>query len=187
MRQMLAVAGHPRKRLAARLPMSPDPRLSPLLPCPPWRRLLALLYDLLAMLAIVLAVGYAAQRATDGQLFDAHGQALTWWYQPLQGLALAVYLLASWLRGGQTLGMRPWRLRLVARDGGRPRWWQALIRLGMGAAPLLLLQLADRLGWRDALLAALAGWALWFTSVLLDKRRRSVPDIAAGTLLVRLS
>jgi len=167
--------------------MTLDPRPNPLSPCPPWRRLLALLYDLLAMLAIVLAVGYAAQRVTGGQLFDAHGQPLTWWYQPLQGLALATYLLASWLRGGQTLGMRPWRLRLVARDGGRPRWWQALIRLAVAASPLLLLQLGDRLGWRGALLAASAGWLLWFMSALLDKHRRSVPDIAAGTLLVRLS
>jgi uncharacterized RDD family membrane protein YckC len=167
--------------------MNLDPRFSPMQPCPLWRRLLALLYDLLAMLAIVLAVGYAAQRATGGQLFDRHGQSLTWWYQPLQGLALAFYLLASWLRGGQTLGMRPWRVRLVARDGGRPRWWQALIRLAVAAAPLLLLQLAAWLGWRDALLAALAGWVLWFAWALWDKCHRSVPDIAAGTLLVRLS
>ncbi|MET0331803.1 MAG: RDD family protein [Dyella sp.] len=166
--------------------MSLDPCLSPLVPCPLWRRLLALIYDLLAMLAIVLAVGYIAQRATGGQLFDRRGQALTWWYQPLQGLMLALYLVASWLRGGQTLGMRPWRLRLVGRDGGRPRWWQALIRLGVIAAPLMLLPLAGWLGWRAALLAALAGWVLWLAWALCDKHRRSVPDIAAGTLLIRL-
>ncbi|WP_049623122.1 RDD family protein [Frateuria defendens] len=157
---------------------------SDLVPCPPWRRLLALLYDLLAVLAIVLAVGLACQLATGGRLIGGDGHArIPWWYQPLQGLVVAAYFLVSWRRGGQTLGMRPWRIRLVTREGHQPGWPQAMLRLLASAPPLLALGLAPWLGVRGALWALLAGWALWLAPMLLDRRRRTLPDLAAGTLI----
>lgn len=164
-----------------------DPHAAPApLPASPlWRRLAALAYDLLVMLALLLCVGYLCQRLTQGGLFDAHGRALTWWYQPLQGLVLAGYLLGSWLRGGQTLGMRPWRVRLRRRDGGALRWPQALLRLLACAAPLGLLALAPLTGARLAALACLSGWLLSLLTCLPDRRRRSLPDLVAGTELVR--
>jgi uncharacterized RDD family membrane protein YckC len=154
-------------------------------PCPLWRRLLALLYDLLVVLALVLAVGYASQRATGGRLFDA-GNHPAWWYQPLQGLVVAAYFLFSWLRGGQTLGMRAWRLRLAGRDGARLRWPQALRRLLAAALPLLLLALGGPYGARAALWAVAAAWTAWFAVALFDPRRRALHDLAGGTVLLRL-
>jgi uncharacterized RDD family membrane protein YckC len=157
------------------------------LPCPLWRRLLALLYDLLAVLAIVMVVGYVCQRATGGQLITsgAHAQ-IAWWYQPLQGLVVSAYFLTSWLRGGQTLGMRPWRLRVTRSDGGRISWQQAVTRLLAAAAPLLLLAVAPWLGTRPALWSVAAAWGLWFAVALVDARRRAVHDIVARTELRRV-
>jgi len=155
--------------------------------CPLWRRLCALLYDLLAVLAIVMVVGYVCQRLTGGNLITSDGHAhIAWWYQPLQAVVVSAYFVASWLRGGQTLGMRPWHIRVVAADGGKVAPEQALRRVVVAALPLLLLGLAPWLGLRGALWAVLAGWALWFAPALIDPRRRALHDMAAGTELRRI-
>jgi uncharacterized RDD family membrane protein YckC len=155
--------------------------------CPLWRRLGALLYDLLAVLAIVMVVGYVCQRVTGGALIRTDGAVrIAWWYQPLQALVVAAYFLVSWLRGGQTLGMRPWRIRITASDGARLRLPQALLRLLVGALPLLMLGLAPWIGTRGALYAAAAGWAVWFGLAAVDPLRRTVQDVIARTEFRRL-
>lgn len=155
--------------------------------CPLWRRLIALVYDLLAVLAIVMVVGYVCQRVTGGTLISSDGQAhIAWWYQPLQALVVSAYFVVSWLRGGQTLGMRPWRIRVTSRDGGRPTPAQALTRLLVAAMPLLLLALAPSMGVRGALWAVAIGWGIWFGLAAFDPRRRAIHDIAARTELRRI-
>jgi uncharacterized RDD family membrane protein YckC len=152
--------------------------------CPLWRRLAALLYDLLAVVAIVMVVGLLCQLATGGRLVATGPHvAVAWWYPPLQGVVVASYFVASWLRGGQTLGMRPWRLRLVSGSGDAPTPGQAVRRLLVAAAPLLLLELAPWLGVRGSLWAVAGTWALWFAPTLVDPRRRALHDLAAGTEL----
>jgi uncharacterized RDD family membrane protein YckC len=156
-------------------------------PCPLWRRLAALVYELLAVVAIVMVVGLLCQLATGGRLIATGPHtAIAWWYQPLQGLIVGGYFVVSWLRGGQTLGMRPWHLRLVGTGGGRVTPAQALRRVVVAALPLLLLGLAPWTGLRGAVWAVLAGWALWFTPALVDPRRRALHDMAAGTELRRV-
>lgn len=156
-------------------------------PCPLWRRLIALVYDLLAVLAIVMVVGYVCQRITGGELIHTGDHAqIAWWYQPLQGLVVSAYFIVSWLRGGQTLGMRPWRLRLTRADGSKVGLPQALIRVLVAGAPLLLLEVAPWLGMRTALWTAVIAWAVWFAIALIDPRKRTLHDIAAGTELRRI-
>lgn len=155
--------------------------------CPLWRRLCALLYDLVAVLAIVMVVGLLCQLATRGQLIDTGTQVrIAWWYQPLQGAVVAAYFLVSWLRGGQTLGMRPWRIRVTATDGAGLTPRQALLRLVVAALPVVLLLLAPSLGLRAAVWAVAVGWAVWFGVAMLDRRRRALHDLAAGSELRRL-
>lgn len=152
--------------------------------CPLWRRLAALVYDLLAALAIVMVVGLVAQLATGGQLITTGAQVvIPAWYRPLQALVLGGYFAASWRYGGQTLGMRPWRVQLRASAGGAASWPQVLIRLLVAASPLGLLWLAPTLGLRPTLWAMLLAWALWFAPTLFDPRRRAVHDRLARTEL----
>jgi uncharacterized RDD family membrane protein YckC len=152
------------------------------LTCPLWRRLTAVLYDLLAVLAIVMVVGYVCQRVTGGSLIttDGHPQ-IAWWYQPLQALVVSAYFVVSWLRGGQTLGMRPWRIRVTASDGGALTPAQAIVRLLVAAAPMVLLELAPWLGTGGALWAVTIGWIVWFGTAAIDPRRRAVHDLIART------
>ena len=157
------------------------------LPCPLWRRLLALVYDLLAVIAIIAVMGLVCQIATHGQLFDAQGHALTWWFQPLQYLAVSAYFVTSWLRGGQTLGMRPWHIRVTSRDGLPPTWRQALIRVVVAWLPVFLLELQTVTGLHGAIYTALGGWAVWFAVALIDPRRRALHDMLAGTEVRRIT
>lgn len=156
-------------------------------PCPLWRRLIALVYDLLIVVAIVMVVGLLCQLATGGTLLGTEDQTrIPWWYQPLQGLAIAAYFISSWLRGGQTVGMRPWHMRVTNQSGTAATPRQASIRLLVAAAPMLLLLLAPVIGLHATLWTVLAAWVVDFAAALFDRRRRAVHDMVAGTEMRRL-
>ena len=72
-----------------------------------------------------------------------------------------------WTTGGQTLGMKTWRLRVETEAGGTLGCKAALIRFAM----------------------ALVSWlplGLGFLHMLWDRRRRTWHDWASGTRIVRL-
>ena len=72
-----------------------------------------------------------------------------------------------WLHGGQTLGMRAWRLRLQRPDGQPITLWQALLRF-MAAIPSL----------------AFAGLGLLW--MLVDKDKMAIHDRISESVIVRL-
>ena len=137
----------------------PTPLHTTDMPCPLVAPVIALVYDLLIVVALVMVVGLLCQLATGGELIGTgtHTQ-IPWWYQPLQGLVIAAYFISSWLRGGQTVGMRPWHIRVTNAAGGTPTWRQAIVRLLMAAAPMLLLMLTPVLGLHATLWSMLATW-----------------------------
>ena len=156
-------------------------------PCSLWRRLAALVYDLLAVTAIIMVIGLLCQLATGGRLIITGAQVhIPLWYQLLQGLAVAAYFMTSWRHGGQTLGMRAWRVRLTGDDGSAPQWRQARLRALVAAAPLLLLMLAPVLGLGATLWITLLAWGGWFAPALFDPRRRALHDLLAHTELRHL-
>lgn len=154
---------------------------SPLSSAPAWRRFAAIVYDALAVVAIVMVVGLIAQFATGGRLIDEKGQLLVWWYQPLQGLVVGAYFLTSWVRGGQTLGMRPWRIRVTDAEGQPITWTRGFVRLVVAALPLLLLTIYPLTSLKVALWAPVAGWAVLLLPAWVDRRRRAIHDMVAGT------
>jgi len=156
------------------------------LPCPLWRRLLALVYDLLIVVAIMMVAVMIGLLLTHGQLVDADGRLQALWFPLFEGVLVAAYFVTSWLRGGQTIGMRPWHIRVTRADGGAPSLQQAVIRVLVAAAPLLMLMLQSRIGLRATLWALLGVWAGWFAVALFDPRRRALHDLAANTEIRRL-
>ena len=100
------------------------------LPTPPiWRHLLAMLYDLLLILPLFMAataMWVAILGPTDTITEPSVPAALQW-----AGWLLIVILFFGifWRRGGQTLGMQAWRIKLITNSGERPTWKQALIRV----------------------------------------------------------
>lgn len=125
---------------------------------PFWRRLAALLYDLLVLMAIwmfaaalvLLSFGGEVDVADQPPLYHAILQAV------LLGLT-ALYFSISWSRGGQTIGMRAWRVRVVetcgqALDFRRANLRFALALVSLGAAGfgfIWCLFDADRRAWHD--------------------------------------
>lgn len=160
----------------------PTPLTTTNLPCPLWRRLLALVYDLLIVVAIVMVVGLLCQLATGGRLIGTGAKVtVPIWYQALQGVVVAAYFISSWRRGGQTVGMRPWRIQVTRSDGRTPTMRQAIIRALVAAAPMLLLVLTPLMGLQTTLWTLLIAWISWFAVALFDPRRRALHDLAAGT------
>ncbi len=139
------------------------------------RRMLALFYDFWPMLAVwmllslLFNIAYTLtghdQREVVGPLTPL--AALLWlccW------AITGAYAVFSWRRGGQTLGMRPWRIRVVATDS-------------IGTDPVALapktLWTRYAVGTLSLLLGGLGFWWAWF-----DREKRTWHDRASGTRVV---
>jgi uncharacterized RDD family membrane protein YckC len=78
------------------------------------RRAGALLYDLLLNAALWMLTGFAVLAFRGGDAIPTG----TIWFQCLLFGVTACFFVGFWVRGGQTLGMMAWRIKLVARTGG---------------------------------------------------------------------
>jgi len=137
-------------------------------PTPLHVRLAALVYDLFPLIGLWMATAALALLVVHGDVDAAHPPAV--FRHGLRAALLVVtcaYFALSWTRGGQTIGMRAWRLRLVDEHGGAVRGSQALLRFAVA-------------------LLSLAAAGIGFFWSLVDHDRRTWHDIASGTTLVRL-
>ena len=90
------------------------------------RRLASMLYEAILLFAIAFLATWIFQFAAGTLLIDGWRRTLL---QVLMLAVFAAYFLWCWLRGGQTLAMKTWRIRLVAKDGhGRLAPRAALLR-----------------------------------------------------------
>ena len=125
-------------------------------------RLVAIFYDALLLLSVLLIATALALLATKGTLHYHNPFFRTFLF-----LICFSFYTWFWLHGGQTLGMRAWRLRLQRIDGQPITIWQALLRF-MAAIPSL----------------ALAGLGLLW--VLVDKDKLAWHDRISESMIVRL-
>lgn len=129
-----------------------------------WRVLASMFYDLWLVLAIWLI----------GVTIDSMiRHALTGSGYAGNHLLLQIYLLVSpgvffawfWTHGGQTLGMRAWRIRVVTTQGQTLTWKQAALRYTGAIFSLVILGLGY----------------LW---IYIDKNKASWHDKLSGSCLV---
>jgi uncharacterized RDD family membrane protein YckC len=127
-----------------------------------FRRLMAMCYDVLLLLSLLLAATALALLVTRGMLDYHHPLFRTYLF-----LVCFWFYAWFWTHGGQTLGMRAWRLRVQRLDGRPITLWQALLRF----------------------LAAIPSWAVFglgFLWMLVDKDHMAVHDRISESVIVRL-
>ena len=126
------------------------------------RRLASMLYEAILLFAVAFLATWLFQ-------FAAGTIRIEGWRMHLLRLFLltvfAAYFLWCWLRGGQTLAMKTWRIRLVARDGhARLQPKAALLRF---VCALVLVPSLIGIAW-----------------ACFDRDRQFLHDRLAGSLLV---
>ncbi|MGH8550362.1 MAG: RDD family protein [Methylococcales bacterium] len=126
------------------------------------RRLAAILYDTVVLIGLLFA-------ATACILPFHEGEAIVpdQWLFPvyLVGVSFLFYGW-FWTHGGQTLGMRAWKIRVISRSGGALTWPQALVRfigaiLSWSAAGIGYWWIAfskEHNGWHDSLSGSRIVW-----------------------------
>jgi uncharacterized RDD family membrane protein YckC len=119
------------------------------------RRLASMAYEALLIFAVAFFAAWVFFFASGGR--DATRGALRIELQLFILVVLAAYFVWCWLRGGQTLAMRAWRIRLVNVTPGK-----AVLRfvLALALLPVSIL------------------WALF------DRDRQFLHDRLAGTRLI---
>jgi len=134
-------------------------------PVPIWRRVAAGLYDLFPLLAIWFFTGAISLLVTAGTM-DTHHPPM--WYRVFLISITASYFVLSWVRGGQTIGMRAWQIKIVRSDGSDLTISIALLRF---VAALLSLGL----------------FGLGFFWAFFDPQRRCWHDLAVGTIVRKIN
>ena len=132
------------------------------------RRLAAMLYDGLLLLALLLIATACLLPFTGGKAIDWDHFPLLWLLHKLMVVGLLVgFYGVFWTRRGQTLGMASWHLRVERVDGAVLTWHDALVRLGA----VVLSWIPLGLGW------------IW---CVVDRRHRTWHDILSQTRVVML-
>lgn len=133
------------------------------------RRFAALLYDSVLIVSLLIIYTFGALVFTGGHavLRDTSG---AWYYVYCAGeiAVIAGYFILNWIRSGQTLGMRAWRLRTVSLAGKPLNFSAALLR-----------SISGFVAWTPAALGVL--W-LYF-----DRERLALHDRLSGTRVVLLA
>lgn len=131
------------------------------------RRLMAIFYDIFLLTAILfLAVALFNAIVNSGEAVDYENP-----YTILMSFYLAaiifIYFGWFWTHGGQTLGMKTWKVMLISNNSQQINWKQALIRE----------------------IVAVFSWVfigLGFLWSIFDKEKRTWHDISSKTRLIDL-
>lgn len=118
-----------------------------------FRRLAAAVYDGLLLVGIWMVITLIIVVLHGGEAVPAGNLA----FQLLLLALAALLFMSSWLRGGQTLGMRAWRLKVERQSGAPLDLRTASLRFAAGILSLLACGLGlfwlwidrDHLTWHD--------------------------------------
>ena len=130
------------------------------------RRLMAILYDLFLLLAILFITTAVANALNQGESIDPDNPYYPYFVFCLLAISFFYYGW-FWTHGGQTLGMKTWKMKLQSEQSRHFSWKQAAIRF-----------LTAQLSW-------LCGGTGFLWSVF-NRQNRTWHDIASSSVLVDL-
>ena len=97
------------------------------------RRLAAICYDALLLTAVLLVLTAILLAARRGTAIAPQ----TWWFQIFVVGVCLLFHAWFWTHGGQTLGMRAWKIRVVRDDGTALTWRHAVLRFAAASLSAL--------------------------------------------------
>jgi uncharacterized RDD family membrane protein YckC len=148
------------------------------------RRMAAFVYEGVLLFGVVFVAGYLYAAVTQ-QRHALQGQT---GLQVFVFLVLAIYFVTFWSRGGQTVAMRAWHVRLVTASGAAVTPLRALARYLLAwlwFAPALIA--AHAAGLRSAVQVftlLFVGVVAFALLALLHPQRQFLHDVVCGTRLV---
>lgn len=124
----------------------------------------AIFYDALLLSAILFFATLPLMLIPDAihTNFFVEGLKILWYL-----LVSYIYFAGFWLRGGQTAGMKPWKISLVDMQGNEVTTKQATIRF-----------FASIISWATA--------GLGYLWVIVDRDNLSLHDHLSGTHIIRV-
>lgn len=131
------------------------------------RRLAAMVYDGLLVTAVAMIAVAVTLPLSGGEAVADHAGLQRTAMQAWIVLVTGGFFTWFWVHGGQTLGMKAWRMRVVRADGGPLRWRDAWLRFACA-------------------IPALAPAGLGLLWMVFDRERLAVHDRLSGTRLVIL-
>jgi len=131
-----------------------------------FRRLFAIFYDCFLLAAILFIVSAIATALNHGKAIEPGDFLYPLFVFVIFSLSY-LYFAWFWIHGGQSLGMKTWRIRIQTVDNGDIDWKTAAIRF----------------------IAAIFSWGffgLGFLWALFDKDKRCWHDLVSHTVLLDL-
>ncbi|MBI3369560.1 MAG: RDD family protein [Burkholderiales bacterium] len=148
------------------------------------RRLACWTYEGVLLFGVVMIAGYLYSSLTQ-QRHALQGKA---GLQAFVFVVLAIYFTWFWSRGGQTVAMKAWHIRLVRADGGAVSQLRALVRYLLSwlwFVPALGLVYLSGLHSTAAIFGAmLAGVLAYAALTWLRPDRQFWHDVVCGTRLI---
>jgi uncharacterized RDD family membrane protein YckC len=149
------------------------------------RRLAALLYESVLLFGVVFIAGLAFSLALRQRNGLTHHNLMSVWIAIVAG----AYFVGFWHRGGQTLPMKTWRLRVVGPDGTPPSLARATLRYlaaWLWFLPPLTLHPLFGLSIPRTLLLEVVWFAIWAASACFGTGRQFLHDRIAGTRITAM-
>ena len=131
-----------------------------------YRRLFAILYDCFLLIAILFIVSAIATALNDGKAIEPDDPLYPLFVFVIISFSYA-YFAWFWIHGGQTLGMKTWRIKIQTIDTTEINWKIAAIRF----------------------ISAILSWGvlgLGFLWAYFDKKNRCWHDLTSKTVLIDL-
>lgn len=127
------------------------------------RRLVSMIYDGMLLMAWLFMVGFLVVGLLPEAVAERSIVAQTL-FQIYLIASAGLYFVLFWSRGGQTLAMKTWHIRVVTREGATLTWRQAWMRY----------------------FSALATLGLGIVWAFVDREHQFLHDRLAGTRLVKV-
>ncbi len=128
-------------------------------------RLAAMIYDFLLILSLLFMMGLVYQIFFDSK--DLTNDINMFFYRLYLLSGILFYFIFSWVKGGQTVGMKAWKFKLITNDGNNVNFYKSLLRLFIAFISIAL-------------------FGLGILYIFFNKDNLSLYDKLSNTLLVKV-